>query len=392
MLVKEKTDQAINILNQENIDCWLTFVRESAIMHDPNLDFLMETNVTWPSAFIITKGGEKVAIVGQMDRATIDDLGVYSSVLSYVQGIKEPLQTTLQRLQPRQIAINYSRDSEVGDGLTHGMYLLLMDYLREINLEQRVVSAERVVSRLRACKTRAELDRIKEAIDHTEDIFRLVKSFIKPGRTEREIADFMLAEVKKRGLEVAWEKDHCPAVFTGPETAEAHYRPTERQVEPGHVLNMDFGVKVKGYVSDLQRTFYIRSPGEETAPPEVVHGFQTIVTAIELARQALKPGIQGIEVDRIAREHVVSQGYEEFPHALGHQVGRFAHDGTALLGPAWEKYAQKPFEPLEPNMVFTLEPRLKVAGRGVVTIEDMVVVTEDGAEFFSTPQKELILI
>jgi Xaa-Pro aminopeptidase len=73
-------------------------------------------------------------------------------------------------------------------------------------------------------------------------------------------------------------------------------------------------------------------------------------------------------------------------------VGRFAHDGTALLGPAWEKYAQKPFQPLEEGMVFTVEPRLKVKGRGVVTIEEMVVITKSGAEFLAEPQKELILI
>ena len=121
-------------------------------------------------------------------------------------------------------------------------------------------------------------------------------------------------------------------------------------------------------------------------------GFDTIATAIELARQAIKPGIQGVEIDKIAREYIISQGYEEFPHGLGHQVGRFAHDGTALLGPAWEKYAQKPFQPLEEGMVFTIEPRLKVPSRGVVTIEEMVVITRDGAEFLAEPQKEIILI
>jgi Xaa-Pro aminopeptidase len=155
---------------------------------------------------------------------------------------------------------------------------------------------------------------------------------------------------------------------------------------------MDFGVKVNEYCSDLQRTFYILEPGQSEAPEEVQKGFQTIVSAIEKSRQKLAPGVQGREVDAVAREEVVSNGYDEFPHGLGHQVGRFAHDGTALLGPAWEKYAGKPFEPVEEGMVFTLEPRLSVTGRGVVTIEEMVVVTENGSEYLSTPQKELILI
>jgi Xaa-Pro aminopeptidase len=163
-------------------------------------------------------------------------------------------------------------------------------------------------------------------------------------------------------------------------------------VERGHVLNMDFGLKVEDYTSDLQRTFYVLEEGEKEAPAEVMRGFDTIVTSIEMARQALRPGVEGVAIDRIAREYIVSQGYEEYPHGLGHQVGRFAHDGTALLGPPWEKYANKPFEPIEERMVFTIEPRLTVPGRGVVTIEEMVLVTDDGAEYMSSPQKELILV
>jgi Xaa-Pro aminopeptidase len=106
----------------------------------------------------------------------------------------------------------------------------------------------------------------------------------------------------------------------------------------------------------------------------------------------MRPGVQGIEIDGIARKFLTEAGYEEFPHALGHQVGRFPHDGTALLGPAWEKYAHKPFQRLERGMVFTIEPRLTVTGKGIATIEEMVVVTEDGADWLSTPQRELVLI
>ena len=209
---------------------------------------------------------------------------------------------------------------------------------------------------------------------------------------EKEIAVFMKNEVKKRGIELAWEETVCPAVFTGPETAEAHYAPTDKIVERGHILNMDFGVKYDGYCSDMQRTFYILNNGESKAPPEVQHGFDTIVKSIETARQSMFIGAQGLHVDAVAREIIVAGGFDEFPHALGHQVGRYSHDGTALLGPAWEKYAEKPYKKLEKNMVFTLEPRLTVAGRGIATVEEMVVLTEEGAEYLSTPQKELILI
>ncbi|MGD2294840.1 MAG: Xaa-Pro peptidase family protein [Candidatus Aminicenantes bacterium] len=392
MLVREKVDQAAKILNELDIDCWITFVRESAIVHDPMLDFLTEADVTWHSAFIVTKSGDTYAIIGQMDRQTIEDLGVYTHVLSYVEGIKRQLLDTVQKLKPKTIALNFSQISEISDGLTHGLYLTLYDYLSEIGCQDRIISAEQISSRLKARKTPYEVERIQKAIAQTLDIFTLVTSFIQPGRTEKEIAAFMIGEVKKRKLDFAWEKSHCPAVFTGPETAEAHYKPTSRKVERGHILNMDFGVKFEDYCSDLQRTFYICKEGEEQAPPDVQKGFDTIVAAIGLAKQALKPGVQGVEIDKIARDHIVSQGYEEYPHGLGHQVGRFAHDGTALLGPPWEKYAQKPFIPLEEGMIFTIEPRLKVPERGVVTVEEMVVIRKEGAMYLAEPQKELILI
>ena len=392
MLIKEKVDQAIGILEEYGVDCWITFVRESGMMRDPMMAYLCPADMTWHSAFIVTRSGDTHAIVGQMEKQTVEELEVWGKVTGYVEGIKGELLGYLKALNPASIAVNFSRNSEVCDGLTHGMYLILENMLSEIGFQDRLVSSEKVTSSLKARKTATEVARMQKAIVHTLDIFGLVRDFIQPGRTEKEIAAFMAREALSRGLSFGWDPAHCPAVFTGPDTAGAHYQPTDREVERGHVLNMDFGLKVEDYTSDLQRTFYLLEEGEEVEPPEVRKGFDTIVTAIEKARAALKPGVKGVEIDGIARQHIVSQGYEEFPHGLGHQVGRFAHDGTALLGPAWEKYANKPLEPIEENMVFTIEPRLTVPGRGVVTIEEMVLVTSDGAEYLSEPQKELILI
>ena len=392
MLIKEKVNQAKKLLKEFDIDCWITFVRESAINGDPTLIFLAPADVTWHSAFIISSDGGSRAIVGQYDQKTIEDTGTYDKVIGYVESIKEPFQNHLMELNPAKIAVNYSEDSEIADGLTHGMYLALYKLLSEIGFEDRIISAERIVSALRERKSKSEIDNIREAIRITEDIFDKVTQFIKPGLTEKAIATFMTKEMERLGLETAWEASMCPAVFTGPDTAGAHYAPSDRKVERGHVLNMDFGVKYNEYCSDMQRTFYILKDGETEAPADVIKGFDTIIDAIESSKQAMKPGIQAVKIDKIARNIITGNGYEEFPHGLGHQVGRFAHDGTALLGPAWEKYAQKPFQPLEEGMIFTIEPRLTVPDRGVVTIEEMVVVTENGAEYLSHPQKELILI
>ncbi len=391
MLIKQKIQQAQSILKEFDIDCWITFVRETALNGDPVLPFLVGGDLTWHSAFIITPA-HAYAIVGQYDRQGVLDVGAYDEVIGYVKGIKEHFLAVMKKLDPKKIAVNYSVGSEICDGITHGMYLTLRDMLYELDMQDRLISAEKIVSALRARKTPAELENIRQAIRITEQIFSEVASFIAPGKTEKEIAAFMKTKAEAAGVACAWDPRTCPSVFTGPDTAEAHYGPTDRAVERGHVLNMDFGLKVNGYCSDLQRTLYVLREGETSAPPEVQRGFDTIVTSIELARSQMRPGVQGIEIDKTARTYIVQTGYPEFPHALGHQVGRFAHDGTALLGPAWEKYAQKPFQKLEAGMVFTIEPRLPVEGRGIVTIEEMVVVTESGCEFLSTPQRQLGLV
>jgi len=391
-LITEKIAQSVGILNELGLPCWLTFVRESGMNGDPILPFLAPADVTWHSAFLVMADGEAHAIVGQYDKKTVEDAGAYRTVEGYVQSAKQPLLEFLRRRNPASIAVNYSQGSEVCDGLTHGMFLTLEAWLGEIGFRDRLVSSERLISALRARKTSEELARMKEAIRLTEEVFARVAAFLAPGATEREVADLVAAHVRDNHLELAWEAGTCPAVFTGPDTAGAHYAPTARAVERGHIVNMDFGIKHQDYCADLQRTFYVLREGETAAPAEVSRGFDTIIAAIEQARRAIRPGVTGQSVDAVARDLITGAGYAEFPHALGHQVGRFAHDGTALLGPAWEKYAQKPFVPIEEGMVFTIEPRLTVPGYGVATVEDMVVVTKTSAEFLSGPQTTLILI
>jgi Xaa-Pro aminopeptidase len=391
-LIQEKVKQAAGLLKEFGVDCWITFTRESEICGDPTLVFLAPGHVTWHSAFIVLADGRTRAIVGLYDQKGIEETGAYDKVVGFVTGIKEPLLEFLKDANPHTIALNYSKASEICDGLTHGMYLTIHEFLAEAGLADRIVPAEKIVSALRERKSAAEIGWMKQAVRATEEIFDLVGKFIAPGRTESEIAAFILAETARRDLPTAWGQATCPAVFTGPDTAQAHYSPTGRTVERGHVLNMDFGVKVEGYCSDMQRTFYILAPGETVAPEDVVKGFRTIVRAVEESKRAMRPGVEGHEIDAVARSIITGAGYAEFPHALGHQVGRFAHDGTALLGPKWEKYAHKPFQKLEAGMVFTIEPRLTVPGRGVVTIEEMVVVTRDGAVWLGRPQKDLVLV
>lgn len=389
---KAKVAQAIDITSEADIDLWMVIDKESEVLSDPVMDFIIGTGVTWLSFFLIFNTGEKYAIVGNLDIEKIRRLDIFDDIFAYKDSPKDDLLMLLNRHNPRKIAINYSVDSPTADGLTHGKYLKLLKLLEGTDFRDRLISAEEIISKLRGRKTPEEVRRIKKAIEITLEIYDKVTAHVKPGMAEKEVAEFITNERKKQGFEPAWEEDHCPAVFAGPQETGAHSGPTNKMLERGHVFNIDFGVTYEKYCSDLQRTWYILKEGETEPPPEVKKGFSTIVKSIRLAFEALKPGVTGIEIDKSAREFIVSAGYKEYPHALGHQVGRSAHDGSALLAPDWERYGQLPFIPLEAGQVFTIEPRLYLQDHGVVTVEEMVLITHEGAEWLSNPQEDIYLI
>ena len=147
---------------------------------------------------------------------------------------------------------------------------------------------------------------------------------------------------------------------------------------------------MNGYSADLQRVWYVRDRGN-TIPQDVKDAFRTVKDAIEAAARILKPGVEGWVVDQAARDVLTSRGYPEFNHALGHQLGRMAHDGGTSLGPRWPRYGNRPYGTVEEGNVFTLELGIYTS-RGYVSLEDDVVVTASGCEFLSNPQKEIWLI
>ncbi|MBS3944023.1 MAG: M24 family metallopeptidase, partial [Melioribacter sp.] len=103
-------------------------------------------------------------------------------------------------------------------------------------------------------------------------------------------------------------------------------------------------------------------------------------------------GKKGWEIDEVARHYIQVNGYDEFPHGLGHQVGRVCHDGGCLMGPKWERYNNLPYLEIEEGNVFTIEPRLTIDNFGIATIEEMVVVTKDGIEWLSERQNDIYFV
>ncbi len=389
-LIQEKVKQAVGILKEGDIDLWMTFVRETSAGGDPVLPLIYGHDLTWHSALMITKSGECFAIVGAFEAEAARRTGAYDMVIPYHESIRDALLHTIERIYPNKIAINYSVNDTHADGLSYGMYQLLVRYLEDTPWEQRLVPAERIIGALIGRKTPAEIERIRKAVETTNAIFAKTFDYAQAGMTERQVGDFMHAQLDQLGLPSAWERESCPAVNAGPDSPFGHAGPTDIKIAPGQLLHFDFGVRQDGYCSDLQRVVYFRKPGEKQPPEAVQRGFDTVLRAIRAAMAAMKPGVRGKEVDAVARGIVTGAGYPEYKYGTGHHLGRTVHDGAGLLGPEWERYGNRPNYLLEEGHVYTVEPGLVVPGYGYLGLEEDVVVTKDGAEFLGNPQTELI--
>lgn len=391
-IVREKTKQAVQILQDEDVDLWITFVRETSQVKDPTLDLLVGFDLTWPSALLMHRSGERVAIVGRYDVANLKDLDAYTEVIGYDQSVQSPLVEAIKRFKPRQIAVNYSESDPAADGLTYGMFRKLSRMLASTPYCSRLTSAEGIIGQLRGRKSPTELALIREAVKATEAAFAELSSWLRPGLTEREIADFLHDYAVERRMGMSWEWEYCPIVNVAPDAEVGHRSPGAYRSEKGHLLHVDYGVSRSGFVSDLQRMWYLPEDSETEVPLQVQQAWDAVTAALEAGRAALRPGVKGREVDAAARSTLVEAGYEEYLHAFGHHIGRTAHDGATILGPRWERYGDSVERVVEVGNVFAIELGVAVPERGYVGREEDVVVTETGAEYISTPQEEIWLV
>lgn len=389
--IKEKIAQAVFILQEQDIDLWLTFVRETSVNPDPILPLIYgQSSLTRPSALIIHRTGECIAIVGRIDANTACGLGVYQQVIECDAEIQPHLLATLQRLNPAKIAVNFSQYNVMADGLSVGLFEVLKNMLHGTEFIQRLCSSEDIIAALNGRKTVREVALVRAAVEATEEIFEETYAILREGISEKEIADFMHAQVIKRGLDLAWTYEGCPAVNCGPDSPVGHAVPGDIVLQRGHIVHFDFGVKKSEYCADIQRVVYMLRTNEKTAPAPVQRGFETVRKAVEAARIKIKPGVTGFEVDQAARYAIIQAGYPEYQYATGHQLGRHAHDGGGILGPHWQVYGSLPDAELECGQIYTIEPGLAVPGYGYIGLEEDVVVIGNGCDYLSAPQKELI--
>jgi Xaa-Pro aminopeptidase len=265
--------------------------------------------------------------------------------------------------------------------------MLLTSYLQGTRFEGSLESAEWVVGRLRSQKTPTEIGRIRAAIADTRVLFDRISAMARPGVTERHIHTAVHGWIKEMGLGFAWDPVGNPIVNSGPDSMVGHGIPSAHiQIAPGHIFHIDLGVIKDSYSSDIQRSWFV---GNE-APDDVLRAFDAVHGAITAGAEALSIGVQGWQVDEAARRFLLDAGYPEYMQEFGHQVGRVAHDGGAVLGPRWDRYGRTPYIPIEANEVYTLELGIMVEGRGYLGLEEMACVRENGLEWLTTRQDMIL--
>jgi Xaa-Pro aminopeptidase len=220
----------------------------------------------------------------------------------------------------------------------------------------------------------------------------LTSERVAPGRTTEAVLNaWMEARAAELGLGVAFG-----SIVVGPQ--RGHSEPTDRVIQRGDVIRIDWGAKYEGYCADVQRMAYVLREGETAAPAWLERMWEATLAANRAARAALKPGNTGNDVDKAGRGSLVAAGYPEYPHGTGHAIGLKVHDVGPLLGPDWkERYGDPVFFRIEVGQVLAVEPLIYVQPDELdyevsTALEEDVVVEAGGARVIGREQTELILI
>jgi Xaa-Pro aminopeptidase len=228
------------------------------------------------------------------------------------------------------------------------------------------------VEQLRMIKDEAEIEALRRSAALTDAAFAHLLDVIRPGMTERQVAWEIEAYMRQQGAsKMAFE----PIVAGGPNGALPHARPSERAIGEGEPIVVDVGCVVDGYCSDMTRTFCLGQP-----QAHYLEVWQIVLRAHEAAKEAIRPGASGVEVDAAARNIIDQAGYgEHFGHGLGHGVGLAVHEDP--------RASRLSKHILQPGMSLTVEPGIYLPGEFGVRIEDLIVVGQEGVEVLTGTAK-----
>ena len=390
MITQEKLAQAVQLMQENNIDTWLILTRAGT---DPSSPLLISVRSVHLAAVFIRSNGEHVVLTSASDYGSYKDTGLFSEVRQYEASVDEAFLELYNELDIQKMALNISESDHLCDGLTAGLYQWLSEVIGEETLTDVEVSSEPMLKQIRSKKSPEEMKLIKQAVHLTDEVYAAVFKQVKAGMTEIEMGQLFVKEMKARGVSNGLGNAFDPPMVCAVSHGLSHRKPSDYVVKPGDIVIFDFSLKYKNYVSDIARTIYFLKPDEEEAPKDVERAFQTAVKAIHTTIEQMKPGMKGHEVDSIGRKVIEEAGYPTIKHSVGHQVGRDTHDGGTILGPVKTPRRPEVEGVLQVGEVYAIEPTvIQDDGLPCILVEENVVLTEEGAEILSQSQKELVLI
>ncbi|GAB3791409.1 M24 family metallopeptidase [Virgibacillus kimchii] len=347
-------------------------VREALDQH--GVDGILITssiNRRYVTGFSGTAGA---ALITEGDARFITDFRYTEQAAEQVKDfqIVEHKQLLEQEIKDQLKEMNVKR---LGFEKDHVSYSKYENYYKMLDVDLVPISG--VIETLRLIKDKDEVEIMKKAAKIADDAFEHIQSFIKPGVKEIEISNELEFFMRKLG---AVSSSFDIIVASGYRSALPHGVASEKEIQSGELVTMDFGALYQGYCSDITRTLAVGEINEELKKI-----YDTVLEAQRRGVDGLRPGITGKEADALTRDYIKEKGYGDyFGHSTGHGLGMEVHEGPSLSFRSDQK--------LQPGMVVTVEPGIYVPEVGGCRIEDDVVITETGNERLTFSSKELIYV
>ncbi len=367
-MYKQRIKQLDQLIERYEFDA-IALLPGSNLQYLSGLSFhLMER----PIVLFRTPGAKTILTVPELERAKAESTSLDLEIFTYGEDQAS-----------RDSAFTQAISSLGTDVKRIGVEPLVMRF-HELSLLKQLASswdfskADELLAELRLIKNEGEVELMRQAITIAENALLETIPLIRAGMTERELESELILQLHRAGSDPNLPFD--PIVASGPNSALPHATPTNRKLEPGDLLILDWGARVGGYISDLTRTYAVQSLEAEL---ETIH--LIVQQANDAGRDAVAPGAMCGTLDQVTRNVIEAAGYGEFfIHRTGHGIGLEPHEAPYIV-------ADNPMK-LATGMTFTIEPGIYLPGKGGVRIEDNVVVTERGGESMSRLDRALQII
>jgi len=386
-------------MKNAGVASWLVVCRENS--NDPLALHVGGENAGGAAAFLFFLVGDKVrsvAISPEGEAIALKDMKLHDEVVVIKRGsnIWKTAKEQFQKYDPKTIALN-SSGYNVADGLSYTQRKALEGELGEKFTTRFVPSVELVMEWL-SVKLPQEIEIMKKAAEITSQLEYEAYRAIAPGITkDSDVAIFLKKRMKELGVTDGWQPDQNPNVNSGFD--RGHSNATEKVIQPGDVIQCDFGIKVFGvWCSDIQRFAYVLKKGEKEAPANIQKYFDSSIQGHRKVLAVMRPGATGWDVDKVQRDWMKETGSLPVMWGTGHPVGYWAHDaGPSLSGAArGDKPVGSRVRVLREGQTFAYDGffswKLADGNTKTISVEEMAVITKNGAEYMCRPQEKLILI